>query len=260
MRITIKTMVYAMALAIAMQVSAQDSLTQEDIFPSGISLGIGIGSYAVKDAYISGERYTGSIPYYSIGWMHFKSKGGYRLQFEYWKTNNISNNNISADVQQFCFNQDFILPIGSFSLFNKPVYAYLGPSVQVFYYEIYFKFATPGTFISPITTGGMGSLGINGELIYNINNKFQFDAYLRSNLLSFTGKRMDEREHKNESNPTLLTLISANKLDFGISTSYCPISWFALSLGYRFDLSRINKWEAYIAASNNVIVSIKFIF
>ncbi|GAF92364.1 unnamed protein product, partial [marine sediment metagenome] len=132
---------------------AQDSLSYKTIFPAGINLEYGIGNYSVKDEYISKEKYSGTLPYFNIEWIRFHNKNGYRLEFEYRNSTNIKNNNISAKVQQFTFNQDFIYPVGSFSLISKNVYAYLGPSVQFFYYDINYNFVTPGTFITPRTYG-----------------------------------------------------------------------------------------------------------
>ena len=122
--------------------------------------------------------------------MRFHNKNAYRLEFEYRYSSNISNNNISAKVGQFTFNQDFIYPVGNLSLFSRCVYAYLGPSIQFFYYDIRYNFVTPGTFISPKTFGIIGSLGINAELIYQVNNKFKVEGLLRSNLISFSGAKL----------------------------------------------------------------------
>jgi len=244
------------SLIITLQTPAQDTINHKTVFPSGIFLGYGQGLYSVKDEYISKEKYSGNLPYYNVEWVRFHNRNGYRLQFEYRKSTDISNNKILADAQQFNFNQDFIYPIGNLSLLSKPVYAYLGPSVQIFYYEIYYHFVMPGTFISPKTLGTIGSLGINIELIYPISNRLIVEGYLRSNLVSFSSKEIDEQKYKNESGASLLTVFTATKLDVDFSIRYYLIDRFSVSLGYIFDLSRINKWDPYIAASNSIIISI----
>ena len=254
-----KIIISAISL-ITLQTPAQDTINHKTSFPSGIFLGYGQGLYAVKDEYISKEKYSGTMPYYNVEWVRFRERNGYRLEFEYWKTTDISNNKISAEAQQFNFNQDFIYPIGNFPLFSRNVYAYLGPSVQLFYYEIYYHFVSPGTFISPTTFGIIGSLGINTEFIYQVHDKLKVEGFLRSNLISFSGKKIDEDKYVNESSPTLLTVFTATKLDVDLSLRYYLIDRVSVSLGYRFDLSRINKWDPYIAASNNIIVSINFRF
>ena len=245
----------AVLFILVFQTLAQDTINHKTVLPTGIFLGYGQGSYSVKDKYISKEKYSGTMPYYNVEWVRYRNRNGYRLQFEYWKTTNISNNNISAEAQQFTFNQDFIYPMGNFSFLSRPVYAYIGPSVQVFYYEIYYHFVMPGTFIFPTTMGTIGSLGINAELVYPINDKLNFNGFLRSNLVSFTSKTIDKQKYANETSPALLSVLTATKLDCELSLRYNIFKRLSLLLGYRFDLSRINKWDPYVAVSNNVIIS-----
>lgn len=255
-----RALISAILLIITLQAPAQDTLNYKTGFPSGISLDYGLGSYSVKDEYISKEKYSGTLPYLNLEWVRFHNKNAYRLEFEYRYSSNISNNNISAEVVQFTFNHDFIYPVGNFSLFSRCVYAYLGPSTQFFYYDIHYNFVTPGTFISPKTFGIIGSLGINAELIYQVNNKFKVEGLLRSNLISFSGKEIDERKYEDESYPTLLSVFTATKFDFDLSVRYYPVDRFSISMGYKFDLSRIDKWNPYIAASNSMIISLNYKF
>jgi len=195
-----------------------------------------------------------------LEWVQFHNINAYHLEFEYRNSANIKNNRISAEVMQFVFNQDFIFAIGSFPLLSRNVYAYLGPSAQFFYYDIKYNFGQPGTFISPKTFGIIGSLGINTEFIYPVNKKLSIEGFLRSNLLSFSGKDYDERKYENEPGPTLLTVFTATKFDFDLSMRYYLINRVSAALRYRFDLLRIHKWDPYIASSNNLIISLNYTF
>ncbi len=253
-----RILISGIALFITMQTPAQDTLNHKNVFPSGIFLGYGQGLYSVKDEYISKEQYSGTLPYFNVEWVRFQNRNAYRLEFEYRHSTNISNNKISAEVQQFNFNQDFIYHIGNFSLFSRSVYVYLGPSVQFFYYDIYYNFVNPGTFISPKTFGIMGSLGINTEFVYAVNDKLRVEGFLRPTLFSFSGKKIDEQKYEDDSSPALLSFLTATKLDFDLSLRYYFVDRLSISLGYKFDLSRINKWDPYIAASNNLIISINY--
>ncbi len=260
MKIKTKIIISAIALFITVESPGQDTLNYKTVFPSGISIGYGIGSYSVKDEYISKEKYSGTLPYLNVEWVRFHNKNGYRLEFEYRNSTNITNNNISAEAKQFVFNQDFIYPVGNFSLFSKNVYAYLGPSVQFFYYDLRYNFVNPGTFITPKTFGIIGSLGINTEFIYQVNTKLRIEGFLRSNLLSLSGKEFDAEIYYDESAPRLLTVFTATKFDFDLSIRYYLIDKISVCLGYKFDLSRINKWDQYIAASDNLIISLNYKF
>lgn len=219
-----------------------------------------MGLYSVKDEYISTEKYSGTLPYVNLEWVWFHHKGAYRLEFEYQNSSNISNNNISARVMQLVFNQDFIYPVGRFQLFSKSVYAYLGPSAQFFFYDIDYNFAQPGTFISPNTFGIIGSLGANSEFICPVNKKLRIEGLLRSNLISFSGKKIDEYKYTDDPSPTLLSVITATKIDCDISVRYHFAKRISTSVGYEFDLLRIHKWDPYIAAGNSLIISMNYTF
>jgi len=248
------------ALFVTMELPGQDTTDYKTAFPSGISVGYGQGLYSVKDEYISGEKYSGTLPYLNIEWVRFNNKNGYRLEFEYRNSSNITNNNISTEAKQIAFNQDFIYPVSHFSLFSKDVYAYLGPSVQVFYYDLKYNFVAPGTFISPKTYGRILSLGINTEFIYRVNRKLNIECFLRSNLLSLSGKDVDPAIYDNDSPPMLLTIITVTKFDFDLSMRYYLFNRISICLGYKFDFSRIDKWDPYIAASDNLIISVNYKF
>jgi hypothetical protein len=251
---------FTISLFIISHVSAQDTVNYKTIFPSGIFAGYGLGSYSVKDEYISKEKYSGTLPYYNVAWVRFHDKHAYRLEFEYRNSSDISNNKISAKVGQFTFNQDFIYFIGNFSIFSRNIYAYLGPSLQFFYYDIYYNFADPGTYFSPKTFGLIASLGINTEFIYQLNNKLIVESFLHLNLISFTVKDNDEQKYGDESNPTLVSVFTATKFDFALSVRYYLLDKVSISLGYKFDFSRISKWEPYIAASDNFLTSLNYEF
>ena len=260
MKTKLKVIISAISLIITLQAPAQDTLNYKTGFPSGISAGCGLGLYSVKDEYISKEKYSGTLPYLNLEWLRFHNKNAYRLEVEYQNSTNISNNIIKAEVMQFVFNQDFIYPVGSFPLFSRSVYAYLGPSAQFFFYDIDYNFAQPGTFISPNTFGIIGSLGINCAFIYPVYKKLLIEGFLRSNVLSLSGKKLDEYKYADESSPSFLSVFTATKIDCNLDIRYYLANRVSASVRYKFDLSRIDKWDPYIAASNSLIISVNFKF
>jgi len=255
-----RIIISAILLLIAVESAGQVTGDYKTVFPSGISVGYGLGLLSVKDEFISKEKYSGTLPYLNIEWVRFHDKNAYRLEFEQRSSTSISNNNISAKVQQFVFSQDFSYPANSFSLFSNAVYACLGPSVQVYYYSINYNFVTPGTFITPKTYGVLLSIGINTEFIYQLSPKLSIEGFLRSNVLSLAGKDVDSEIYDDELPPGLLTVFTATKLDFDLSARYYLVDKISVCLGYRFDLARINKWDSYIAASDNIIMSLNYKF
>ncbi len=254
-----RIIIFTISLIIS-QASAQNMLTYKTVFPTGIFVSYGLGSYSVKDEYISKEKYSGTLPYFNVEWVRFHDKNAHRLEFEYRNSSKISNNKISAKVGQFTFNQDFIYFLRNVSIFSRNIYTYLGPSVQIFYYDINYNFAAPGTFISPKTFGLIGSLGINSEFIYRFNNKLLVESFLRLNLIAFCIKDNDEQKYGDESSPTLTSVFTATKFDYTLSVRYYLFNNISISLGYRFDFSRIAKWDPYISASNNFLTSLNYEF
>jgi hypothetical protein len=77
--------------------------------------------------------------------------------------------------------------------------------------------------------------------------------------LSYTTKKVDKQEYEG-SNTAILSPYRVNKLDLKLSLNYTPAKRISLSLGYIFDLSRINNWEPYIAASNSLVLNFNFKF
>ena len=260
MKITSRILSFAGLLLLTLEVIGQDTINPRTMFPSGIFLGYGQGFYSVKDEYISKEKYSGTLPYLSLEWRRFHNNSAYRLEFETQRSTNISNHSITAKVVQLVFNQDFSYTVGSFPLLSRSVYAYLGPSAQFFFYDIDYNFAQPGTFISPNTFGIIGSLGINCALIYPVNNKLLIEGFIRSNVISFSGKKIDEYRFIDVSSPALLYVYTATKIDSDISLRYYLSKRVSASLGYKFDLSRIDKWDSYVATSSSLLISVNLKF
>ncbi|NQU84227.1 MAG: hypothetical protein HQ541_00555, partial [Mariniphaga sp.] len=189
----------------------------------------------------------------------FHNKHGYRLKLEYRRSTKISNNKISAEVKQFVFNQDFIYPIGKFLLFSKDVFVFLGPSMEIFMYNLEYDFVHHGSNLNADASGYMVSLGINSEFIYKVNTKLNIESFVRSNLLSVVSKEFD-RNRYDESSPQLMTVVSATNIDFDLSIRYYVFKKLSVKAGYRLELTRINKWEPFISYSDNLIFSLTYKF
>lgn len=49
--------------------SGQDTLKKKTDYPAGFYVEFGWGKIGVKDQYISGEKYSGGLPYFGLGWV-----------------------------------------------------------------------------------------------------------------------------------------------------------------------------------------------
>ena len=171
----------------------QDSINQRPIFPDGISLEYGIGSYAVTDEYISKEKYSGSLPYYSIEWANQHSDYVYHLKIDFRNSSEIKNYNVSTDIYQFTLNQGFSYALPKFTMFNKDAYLYLGPSTELFFYYNKQNIAVSGFDYSQ-SFALLISAGVSSQLFYKPWNDFNIEGSLDFSVLSLGFRMVDTEE------------------------------------------------------------------
>ena len=240
------------------ELSAQDSLKQVSVFPTGISIDYGIGNYAVTDEYISEEKYSGSIPYYRIQWVKSHHDYIYHLSLDYRYSSDIKNYNVSTDIYQFTLHQGFSYARPKFSLFNRDAYLYLGPSTEIFYYFNQQNIAVSG-FDYAQSIACMISLGLDSDLIYKLNNHFNIESSLNAGLLSL-GFRMVDSEETDESPVKLLTLFAGTNAVFRLDFRYYMTHNFSAKAGYLFNLTRISSWDPLLSASDSFVLTVTYGF
>ena len=238
--------------------SGQDSSQHKAIFPGGISVEYGIGSYAVTDEYISKEKYSGTLPYYSLEWSNQHSNYIYHLKIDFQNSSEIKNYNVSTDIYQFTLNQGFSYALPKFSMFNKDAYLYLGPSAELFFYYNEQNIAVSG-FDYAQSFALLISAGINSQIFYKLWNDFNIEGTLDFNVLSL-GFRMVDDEETDESPAKILTLISANNIVFTLGPRYYLFDNLSVKAAYLFHLTRIDSWEPLLSASDNVVFTITYGF
>jgi hypothetical protein len=244
--------------AIPHKLSAQDSLKQVSVFPTGISIDYGIGNYAVTDEYISEEKYSGSIPYYRIQWVKSHQDYIYHLSLDYQYSSDIKNYNVSTDIYQFTLHQGFSYAGPKFSLFNRDTYLYLGPSTEIFYYFNQQNIAVSG-FDYAQSIACMISLGVDSDLIYKLNKNFNIESSLNLGLLSL-GFRMVDSEETDESPVKLLTLFAGTNAVFKLGIRYYMTHNFSVKTGYLFHLTRISSWDPLLSASDSFVFTVTYGF
>jgi len=237
---------------------AQDSLNHRAVFPRGISVEYGLGNYSVRDEYISKEKYSGTLPSFKANWSRFHNKYGYYLSLEYGSSSKIKNYNISTDIYQFALNQGFLYPLPAMSLFAREVYAFLGPSTELYFFYNKQNIAVSG-FDYAQSFAALFSLGLNAEIIVPIRKNLQAEGSLGLSMLSL-GFRMVDSEEEDVSPVKLLTLLSGTNAWFRLGIRYHLIDNFSLKLGYKLHLTRISSWDPLLSASDNLIVTVAYEF
>ena len=259
MRTKVKIIFFsAITLFIATESHGQDTLNYVNLYPRGISIEYGIGNYSVRDEYISKEKYSGTLPYYSLIWAREHNRYIYRLEMAYRNSNNINNYNVSSDITQVTFNQGFLYPLKKKLLFKKELYIWLGPSTEFFFYYAKPHIAVSG-FDYAQSFAGLFSLGFNADIVYSLNQNFQFESSLRSTVLSL-GWRMVDSEEDDQSPVKPLTLFSGLNCSFNLGARYYIFNRLSVIITYKFELTRISAWDPLLSASDNVIIGLTYRF
>jgi hypothetical protein len=238
------------------ELSAQEGPHQRPMFPDGISLGYGVGSYAVRDEYISKERYSGTLPYFSLNWARSHDGYVYDLSMQFRSSSDIRNNNVSADNYLFALNQGFLYSLRPISLFSRDVHAFVGPTTELYFFYNRQNIAVSG-FDYAQSFALLLSLGARSEVILPIRQGLQAEASLAFSLLSL-GFRMVDSEEEDVSPVKLLTLFSGANVSAGLGARYLLTSGLSVKLAYRFHMTRISSWDPLLSASDNAVVTLTY--
>lgn len=227
-------------------------LTQR--LPEGISLAWGIGGYAVSDDYISGEKYTGTLPVYGLGWTHRHDGYDYRLQVDVAHSASIENYTVRTNIYQFTLNQGFLYPLPRFKILSRTAYPFLGPSTDLFVYVNKPDIAVDG-FDYAQSFATLLALGINGHLLVPLAKRLTLDNGLRLGVVAL-GVRMVDMEETDESMVKALALPSMVHGDYTMGLRYHLSGAASLAAGYRFDLTRIQTWEPLHAGADRFFATL----
>jgi len=247
-----------MMLLFAGASSGQDSLSHGAVFPGGITVEYGLGKYSVRDEYISGEKYSGTLPSLQVKWSRFHDTYGYYFGLEYRNSARIENYNVSADITQVSLSQGYLYPLTKTSLFSRDVYLLLGPSMEFYFFRNEQNIAVQGFDYSQ-SLAALLSLGATSEIVYPIRRRFQAEGSLRLSILSM-GVRMVDEEEDDESPVRLLTLLSGTNASLRLGVRYHLLSSLSSKLSYRFDVTRISSWDPLLSASDNVLLGLTYEF
>lgn len=247
-----------LVLSLSINTLGQESSNQNLLSPPTISIEYGLGNYSVKDEYISKEKYSGSLPFYKISWINPQQNYIYHFSLDYGYSSEIKNYNVSADIHQFTLNQGFSYTLPSFSLFDKDVYTYLGPSTEIFFYYNKQNIAVSGFDYSQSIVA-LISAGITSQLYYKLRADLNIEGSLDFSVLSL-GIRSVDTEESDETPAKILTLISGTNLNFKIGPRYYLLDNLSIKAAYLFHLTRISSWEPLLSASDNVVLTLAYGF
>jgi hypothetical protein len=161
-------------------------------------------------------------------------------------------------ITQFAINQAFVYPVNQTGKSGDRIRLWLGPSVGIFFFGNEPDIAVDGFDYSQ-SFAALFSAGTELIAIYPIRNKFLIESRLSTSLLSL-GFRMVDNEEEDQSPVRLLSVFSGLNAFFEAGIRYRMLYRISAGLSYRFEVCRINKWDPMISASDNLVVSLQFIF
>ena len=242
----------------------QDSVNHQTIFPSGVTIENGFGRFSVRDEFISKEKYSGTLPYFSASWSRFHNKYGFRQKLEFRNSSNIKNYNVSTDINQFALHRDYLYPAGKLTILSKDVFSYLGPSTEFFLFSNKPNYMEGGIHIN-YSFVLLISGGINADFIVPLQHGFQIEISAYLSLLSLGLRTPEivkpkEDEGEEESVAKLLTPLSGVNSVVNLGARYNFSKSLSMKLDYKFQLTRISSWDPLLAVSDNVILSLTYHF
>ncbi len=220
---------------------AQDPAAGRSVFPTGLSVDAGVGTLALRDEFISRERYTGTLPSLGVTWSRFHGGPAFAISFDYERSNAIRNFNVSATVTQFSLHQRLQYPLGRFRLLAWDAYAFLGPSAELFllFNEQHVAVANPNFDASG---AGLISLGLDSRVMAPLGRGFQAEFTMRVAVLSL-GLRMVDTEQDDVSPIKLLTPLSGLHGRVGLGVRYRLSAHLSVLAAGRLHVLRINSWD-----------------
>ncbi|MBN2395792.1 MAG: hypothetical protein JXC36_04930 [Candidatus Atribacteria bacterium] len=256
--LNLKSLLSTLSFLMVSQVSGQDTISHLTIYPAGISFEYGTGNYSVKDEFISNEKYSGKLPYFSVGWARNHNKYVYQLEMEYRNSDEIKNYNVSTTITQFKINQGFLYSMKKRELFKKDLNFWLGPSTELYFFNNKQNIAVDGFDYSQ-SFAALFSAGINIFGTYSINPKFLIESSLDLPVLSL-GFRSIDSEEDDQTPAKLLTLFSGLNSSFDLRIRYYIFDKLSIKAGYKFELCRISAWYHLISSSDNLLLGIIYNF
>jgi hypothetical protein len=237
-------------------VSAQDSSVSRSLFREGITLEGGIGYVAVRDEFISGERYSGAVPYYGVTWSKYHETYDFRLHLEYQCTANLKEYDLSAELKQFRLSLDYLYPIGEPNLLSKKLSISLGPTAEIFNSDRRQNIVSSQYLQSK---NSLFSCGLRCEVIWMMTASLEVRAAARLTLLSL-GIQSVYSNYGSQSASKFLTAFEGIDAECGIGLCYRLTNWLYGYIGYRFDLTRMTAFDYFITANDNLTLSLTYGF
>ncbi len=249
-----------LVVLLAAQVCGQRGLagqavdTERQAIRSGFSLALGTGPYAVRDDYISRERYAGTLSYLNGSWTHVDHGSGYRLAFAYDGSDKISNHTVSARIDRAELNVDYFHRVGRFRLLSRDGQLFLGPSGGFSLY-VNQPAVSGNAFDLIVSFAALLSAGVNAQAVLPVSRRLRVAGDLRTTVLSLA-LRMVDLVGEDESPVGLLTPLKGFSSTLSLDARYSVLDHVSVGVGCELSVLRIRSWDKLASAGNNLFVQV----
>ena len=223
-----------------------DYMLGDGIFVQG-----GLGYLALRDEFISKEKYSGPLSYFECGWLKSHDSSAVRFGLEYRNSSTIKNNNITANVIQVGANLDYLYFVGKFQIITHDIFAFLGPSMEMYYYDRTENIAGGSSNVYN-SYARYYSLSLNSTFILPIGPYFSAEGSGMLNLIGWGEQSFISQNNSNRIK--LISIFSGIRGYANILLRYYVSDAFLLKAGYRFEICQSTSWNYLLSASDNLIV------
>ena len=241
----------------AVVLDAQAPAGQPTPPPTGLSIQYGFGQYAMRDEYISRERYAGTLPYISAKWSRFHDTWGYRLKLEFRHSAEITNHSVSTEILQAALLHDYMYPIKKAALFGKEAQVYVGPSFGFNLFMNDQNIASQGALHIDMSLAILLSLGVNTDVVIPIGSKLLVEGSCRTSLLSIGIRTVDVVEESGTAGG-LLTVLSGTNAMADLGLRYRIQDRLSVKAAGMLQIMSVTKWNPLLAVSDNLTLTLSY--
>jgi hypothetical protein len=233
---------------------AQDRAPPRGLIATGLSLEAGVGTLALRDQFISEERYSGTLPSLAVRWSAWHGGPAFQISLEYQRSSAIRNYNVAATVTQFSLRQGFLYPLTGLRLLSRDAQVFLGPLAEVFLFFNEQRVAIANPNFSE-SGAGVISLGIESRIVVPWDDHLQGEFALGLAALSL-GLRSVDTERRDVSPVALLTSLSGLHGRAEVSLRYRVGRHLSARVTARIHALHISSWDPLTSVDNGLALGL----
>jgi len=237
----------------------QEDLSHQELFPCGISVENGGGVYLLRDEFLTGDRFSGPMPYFAVSLSRFRDHHGFRLRMKVLSSHDVSSRYVTTDISQVSLCRDDIYPIGRVSILDRDLVAYAGPFTELFFYYASPQMARFEMVPRDISFAGLFSMGVHSEVIVPLQQSLRLEASVHLSLISI-GLRSYDFFDNQASIFGLYDPLSGLNMTAAISLRYQVTKHISAQLADHIQLTRIRERGPRNSVANNLIGGLTFHF